>query len=131
MAGNAAFEELAVAANVVSTRAAPVIDPYTGPAILSGRASGVCSSDASYGPWAPARSRGLAFQVEGGAQQADALCDAVRLITHATSLGGVETLIENRAAQEGEEHLPEGLVRVSVGCEHVEDLWEDLEAALG
>jgi cystathionine gamma-synthase len=72
----------------------------------------------------------LAFQVEGGAQQADALCDAVRLITHATSLGGVETLIENRAAQEGEEHLPEGLVRVSVGCEHVEDLWEDLDAAL-
>jgi cystathionine gamma-synthase len=72
----------------------------------------------------------LAFQVEGGGEQADALCDAVRLLTHATSLGGVETLIENRAAQEGEEHLPEGLVRVSVGCEHVDDLWEDLEGAL-
>jgi cystathionine gamma-synthase len=72
----------------------------------------------------------LAFQVEGGAARADALCDAVRLITHATSLGGVETLIENRAAQEGEEHLPEGLIRVSVGCEHVDDLWDDLDAAL-
>jgi cystathionine gamma-synthase len=72
----------------------------------------------------------LAFQVVGGARQADALCDAVRLVTHATSLGGVETLIENRAAQEGEEHLPEGLIRVSVGCEHVDDLWEDLDAAL-
>jgi cystathionine gamma-synthase len=54
----------------------------------------------------------------------------VRLITNATSLGGVETLIENRAAQPGEEHLPDGLLRVSVGCEHPEDLWEDLEAAL-
>jgi cystathionine gamma-synthase len=72
----------------------------------------------------------LAFQVEGGAQRADALCESVEVITHATSLGGVETLIENRAAQPGEEHLPEGLVRLSVGCEHVEDLWQDLEQAL-
>lgn len=72
----------------------------------------------------------LAFQVDGGAKRADAVCDAVGLITNATSLGGVETLIENRAAQPGEEHLPEGLIRVSVGCEHPEDLWDDLEAAL-
>jgi cystathionine gamma-synthase len=72
----------------------------------------------------------LAFRVEGGADRANAVCGAVRLITNATSLGGVETLIENRAAQPGEEHLPDGLLRVSVGCEHPEDLWEDLEAAL-
>ena len=72
----------------------------------------------------------LAFQVEGGAAGADAVCGAVELITNATSLGGVETLIENRAAAPGEEHLPGGLIRVSVGCEHPEDLWEDLEAAL-
>ncbi|HKH14906.1 MAG TPA: PLP-dependent transferase, partial [Solirubrobacterales bacterium] len=72
----------------------------------------------------------LAFQVKGGSERADALCAGVRLLTHATSLGGVETLIENRAAQPGEEHLPEGLVRVSVGCEHPDDLWEDLDAAL-
>jgi cystathionine gamma-synthase len=72
----------------------------------------------------------LAFQVKGGSQRADVLCNGVRLITHATSLGGVETLIENRAAQPGEEHLPEGLLRVSVGCEHADDLWEDLAAAL-
>ena len=58
------------------------------------------------------------------------MCGAVGVITNATSLGGVETLIENRAASPGEEHLPEGLIRVSVGCEHPEDLWEDLEAAL-
>jgi cystathionine gamma-synthase len=73
----------------------------------------------------------LAFEVEGGAARADAVCSAVRLITNATSLGGVETLIENRAAAPGEEHLPPGVVRLSVGCEHVEDLWEDLDAALG
>jgi len=72
----------------------------------------------------------LAFQVKGGSERADALCAGVHLLTHATSLGGVETLIENRAAQPGEEHLPEGLVRVSVGCEHPDDLWEDLDAAL-
>jgi cystathionine gamma-synthase len=72
----------------------------------------------------------LAFCVEGGADRADAVCAAVELITNATSLGGVETLIENRAAAPGEEHLPEGLIRVSVGCEHPEDLWADLEGAL-
>jgi cystathionine gamma-synthase len=72
----------------------------------------------------------LAFRVDGGAERADALCESVHLITHATSLGGVETLIENRAAAPGEEHLPEGLLRVSVGCEHPEDVWEDLDAAL-
>jgi cystathionine gamma-synthase len=72
----------------------------------------------------------LAFCVEGGADRADAVCTAVGLITNATSLGGVETLIENRAAAPGEEHLPEGLIRLSVGCEHPEDLWDDLEAAL-
>ena len=66
----------------------------------------------------------------GGSDQADALCESVQLITHATSLGGVETLIENRAAAPGEEHLPEGLLRLSVGCEHPEDVWEDLDAAL-
>jgi cystathionine gamma-synthase len=72
----------------------------------------------------------LAFQVDGGSPRADAVCANVQLLTHATSLGGVESLIENRAAQEGEEHLPEGLIRVSVGCEHPDDLWEDLDAAL-
>ncbi len=72
----------------------------------------------------------LAFEVEGGAARADAICAQVRLLTHATSLGGVETLIERRAGQEGEEHIPEGVLRVSVGCEHPEDLWEDLAAAL-
>jgi cystathionine gamma-synthase len=52
---------------------------------------------------------------------ADDVCRRVRLITHAKSLGGVESLIERRAP---------GLLRLSVGCEHVEDLWDDLEQAL-
>jgi cystathionine gamma-synthase len=73
----------------------------------------------------------LSFEVHGGAPAADALCGAVRLCVHATSLGGVETLLERRQRWEGEEATPPGLVRVSVGIEDVEDLWSDLEAALG
>ena len=46
---------------------------------------------------------------------ADEVCRRVRVITHAKSLGGVESLIERRAP---------GLLRLSVGCEHVEDLWD-------
>jgi cystathionine gamma-synthase len=72
----------------------------------------------------------LSFEVHGGAPAADAVCDAVRLCVHATSLGGVETLLERRQRWEGEEATPAGLVRVSVGIEDVEDLWSDLEAAL-
>ena len=54
----------------------------------------------------------------------------LRLITPATSLGGVESLIERRAKLVGQEHIPPTLCRLSVGCEHVEDLWEDLDQAL-
>ncbi|WP_035778010.1 PLP-dependent transferase, partial [Arthrobacter sp. 35/47] len=62
---------------------------------------------------------------------ADALVEAVRLWLPATSLGGVESLIERRRRQPGEpKTVPEALVRLSVGIENVEDLWADLEAAL-
>jgi len=64
------------------------------------------------------------------AAAADRLCSRVQLIEHATSLGGVETTIERRAAISGQEHLPPGLLRLSVGIEAVEDLWADLERAL-
>lgn len=64
------------------------------------------------------------------ANTADTLIAALRVIEHATSLGGVESLIERRAKTPGQEHLPQGLLRFSVGCEHVEDLWEDLDNAL-
>jgi cystathionine gamma-synthase len=72
----------------------------------------------------------VAFDVAGGAPAADAVVAAVRLATAGTSLGGVETLIERRAKWVGEQALPPGLLRLSVGIEDVEDLWGDLDAAL-
>lgn len=72
----------------------------------------------------------VSFDVEGGAARADAVCRSVRIIRHATSLGGVESTIERRAALPGQTHLPPGLLRLSVGCEHPEDLWRDLRQAL-
>jgi cystathionine gamma-synthase len=73
----------------------------------------------------------VSFDVRGEAERADALCRALRVIRHATSLGGVESTIERRAALPGQTHLPPGLLRLSVGCEHLDDLWADLAQALG
>ncbi|MGI8493016.1 MAG: PLP-dependent transferase, partial [Acidimicrobiales bacterium] len=72
----------------------------------------------------------LAFEVTGGLEAAEATAACIRLITAATSLGGVETLIERRGRWQGEEALPPALMRLSVGIEHVEDLWADLDQAL-
>jgi cystathionine gamma-synthase len=74
----------------------------------------------------------LAFETTGDAAGADRVCDALRLITHATSLGGVETLLERRARYPGDAMAgtPPTLLRLSVGIENVEDLWTDLEQAL-
>lgn len=72
----------------------------------------------------------LAFEV-ADAPTADRLCGALRVIVHATSLGSVETTIERRGKLPGQEHLPPGLLRLSAGCEHIDDLWNDLSAALG
>ena len=64
------------------------------------------------------------------AAAADRACQATRIVRHATSLGGVETSMERRSAHPGQEHIPAGLIRLSVGCEDAEDLWRDLDAAL-
>ena len=72
----------------------------------------------------------IAFDLDGGAAEADAVCRHLRLIRHATSLGGVESTIERRAAVPGQEHLPPSLLRLSVGIEDADDLWADLEAAI-
>jgi len=72
----------------------------------------------------------IAVIVRGGAAPADAVCAALTLAVAATSLGGVETLVERREKYAGEEGTPAGLLRVSVGLEHVEDLWADFSAAL-
>ncbi len=71
----------------------------------------------------------LGFEVQTAAA-ANAVCDSVRVISPATSLGGVESTIERRAKLAGQEHLPPGFLRLSVGCEHIEDLWDDLASAL-
>jgi cystathionine gamma-synthase len=72
----------------------------------------------------------ISFDVRGDAATADAVCAALRLIRHATSLGAVESTIERRAGIPGQEHLPPTLLRLSVGIEGVEDLWTDLDRAL-
>lgn len=74
----------------------------------------------------------VSFDVAGGAAAADAVCAAVRLCVPATSLGGVETLIERRGRYEidASRGTPPGLLRLSVGIEDVEDIWADLGAAL-
>lgn len=74
----------------------------------------------------------LAFELTGGADAAERLCDRVELITHATSLGGVESLLERRGKYPGEQSIgtPAGLLRFSVGIEDVDDLWADLTQAL-
>jgi cystathionine gamma-synthase len=64
------------------------------------------------------------------AETVDRACKAVKIIYHATSLGGVETTMERRSVHPGQEHIPDGLIRMSVGCEDVDDLWADLEQAL-
>ena len=71
----------------------------------------------------------LSFELADAAT-ADAVCDAVGVISSATSLGGLESTVERRAKLPGQAHVPPGLLRLSVGCEHLDDLWEDLAAAL-
>jgi cystathionine gamma-synthase len=73
----------------------------------------------------------LSFQVSGGRDAAMRLAAHVQLFTRATSLGGVESLIEHRASIEGAASTtPDDLLRVSVGLEHPDDLIADLEQAL-
>ena len=71
----------------------------------------------------------LAFELADG--EAAGRCeDGVRLARCATSLGGVETLIECRGRIEPEGRVPAGLLRLSVGLEDVDDLWADLSQAI-
>jgi cystathionine gamma-synthase len=66
------------------------------------------------------------------AEAAELFTHSTSLWVHATSLGSVESTFERRRRWQGEAAtIPEGLVRLSVGIEDVEDLWNDLEQALG
>jgi len=74
----------------------------------------------------------VSFQVRGDAAAALDVAARVRLFTRATSLGGVESLIEHRASMEGpHSRTPQNLLRLSVGLEHPADLIADLDQALG
>ncbi len=73
----------------------------------------------------------LSFEVAGTVDQTEAVLARLRLVTHATSLGGVESLIERRARYAGDAAIVgPTLCRLSVGIENVEDLWADLDGAL-
>jgi len=73
----------------------------------------------------------LSIEVKGGKECAMAAASRVRIFTRATSLGGVESLIEHRASMEGpHSRTPQGLLRMSIGLEHVDDLIGDLDQAL-
>jgi cystathionine gamma-synthase len=73
----------------------------------------------------------LSLRVRGGAEAAIAAASRVEIWKRATSLGGVESLIEHRASVEGADSpAPADLLRLSVGIEDPEDLLEDLESAL-
>jgi cystathionine gamma-synthase len=73
----------------------------------------------------------LSFETKGGKDAAMTVAAHVEVFTRATSLGGVESLIEHRASIEGpESKTPQGLLRVSIGLEHADDLIDDLAQAL-
>lgn len=71
----------------------------------------------------------LSIELNADSDVAEAVCRTVRVFTHAKSLGGVESLIDRRARYNGSS-APHSLLRLSMGCEHVEDLWNDLRNAL-
>jgi cystathionine gamma-synthase len=74
----------------------------------------------------------LSFCVKGGEAEARRVINGLKLFTRATSLGGVESLIEHRATMEGPDtKTPFNLLRVSAGLEHIDDLIADLKLALG
>jgi len=68
----------------------------------------------------------LSFDVSGDARRVET---SLRLIANATSLGGVDSVLEGRRRWEGD-RVPENLLRLSVGLEDVDELWADLEQAL-
>jgi cystathionine gamma-synthase len=74
----------------------------------------------------------LSFCLKGGEAEARRVINGLKIFTRATSLGGVESLIEHRATVEGPDpNTPFNLLRVSVGLEHIDDLVADMEQALG
>ena len=72
----------------------------------------------------------ISFEVKATVDQIDLMCDSSKLITNATSLGGVESIWERRRRWATESQtIPENLIRFSVGIENADDLWADIESA--
>ena len=72
----------------------------------------------------------ISFEVKATVAQIDLMCDSSKLITNATSLGGVESIWERRRRWATESQtIPENLIRFSVGIENADDLWADIESA--
>lgn len=73
----------------------------------------------------------LSVLVKGNAKEAMLIANKLKYFTTATSLGGVESLVEHRKSVEGKDSLtPDNLLRISVGIEHIDDLWADWQNAL-
>jgi len=73
----------------------------------------------------------ISFDVKASVEQVDLMCNSSKLITNATSLGGVESIWERRRRWATESAtVPENLIRFSVGIENVDDLWADIQQAL-
>jgi cystathionine gamma-synthase len=73
----------------------------------------------------------LSFCLKDGPEEANRVINKLQLFTKATSLGGVESLVEHRATMEGPDtKTPFNLLRISVGLEHIDDLIGDLKQAL-
>jgi cystathionine gamma-synthase len=73
----------------------------------------------------------VSFEYDGDGAATDKVCESSKIVTFATSLGGVESLWERRRRWPIESaSVPEALIRLSLGCEDVEDLWADIDAAL-
>lgn len=73
----------------------------------------------------------LSFTVKNSSDDARRVSNKLKLFTRATSLGGVESLIEHRASMEGPDtKTPGNLLRISVGLEFIDDLIADLDQAL-
>jgi cystathionine gamma-synthase len=73
----------------------------------------------------------MSILVKGGAAETLALASNLKVVKHATSLGGVETLVDHRQSAEGVHSVsPPNLLRISVGVENIDDLIADFEQAL-
>jgi cystathionine gamma-synthase len=71
----------------------------------------------------------ISIGLKGGEKQALAFAGSMKLFRHATSLGGVESLVEHRRSAEGAApRSPENLLRLSIGVEYIDDLIDDLSA---